>query len=228
MTGIIYKHTNKINGKCYIGQTTVGLKERLNQHIKEKGNFLFPNAIRKYGIENFTSEILEHNVSNLDDREIYWINYYDSFNNGYNMTEGGEGFTSKQRKKWISEHYDEHIENMRKNGLLYMTGDKNPFFGKTHSEENKIKSVNNRKNNNNGEYHPNGNRTAKKFLYTDPNGKEYIVFNESKKFCDEHEINVKLFQRYPNQIIQKSKMWNSRTSKITFNTIGWKREEIID
>ena len=224
--GIIYKHTNKINGKSYIGQTVQTMEIRLKQHLKEKRNFAFISAIKKYGVENFTSEVIESNVENLDEREKYWIKYYDTYNNGYNMTEGGDGFTSEQKKKWIAENYDKHIENMRKNGLFDTKGKNNPFFGKHHTEETKNKSVNNRKANNGGEYHPNGNRTAKTFKFISPTGEEFIVFNSAKKFCEKHRINVKLFQKYPNQIIQKSNYWNSRISEITLNSIGWKREEV--
>ena len=48
-------------------------------------------AFVKYGIKNFTIETIEECENNmLDDREIYWISYYDSFNNGYNATRGGQ------------------------------------------------------------------------------------------------------------------------------------------
>lgn len=226
-TGIIYKHTNKINGKSYIGQTVQTMEQRLKQHLKNKKNHNFINAINKYGIDEFHSEIIEEVDENkLDEKEIYWIAYCNTYNNGYNMTEGGDGFTSTQRKKYISENYGKHIENMKKYGLLDMKGEKNPFYGKKHSEENMKKSVNNRKNNNNGEYHPSGNRTAKNFIFISPDGKEYKVFNSAKKFCEEQGINVKIFQKYPNQIIKESKMWNSRTSQEVKNSVGWKRLEI--
>jgi len=214
-TGIIYKHTNKINGKSYIGLTTHSMEERLKQHLRNKNKHKFINAIKKYGIENFLSEIIETVEENLlAEREIFWIKYYNTYNNGYNMTEGGEGFTSNQRKNWIKNNYDKHIKNMKENGLLSMKGEKNPFYGKKHSEENLKKSVNNRRKNNNGEYHPNGNRTAKTFLFISPEGKEYKVFNSAKKFCEEQGINVKIFQKFPNQVIERGK------SK------GWKRLEI--
>ena len=47
--------------------------------------------MKNYGPENFSIEKIEE-TENLDEREIYWIQYYDSFNNGYNMTLGGKGF----------------------------------------------------------------------------------------------------------------------------------------
>ena len=92
--GYIYKITNNINGKVYIGQTTRTIKDRWKQHIndsKSKTNLpYFHKAINKYGPENFSIEkIIEAPQSELDELEIFYIKKYDSYNNGYNMTLGG-------------------------------------------------------------------------------------------------------------------------------------------
>ena len=90
MKKFIYKITNNINGKVYIGQTN-NPKRRFQEH-KNKGygeaKILY-YAFDKYGIENFSFETIEE-VKNYNEREKYWIKYYDSFENGYNLTEGGE------------------------------------------------------------------------------------------------------------------------------------------
>ena len=93
MEKYIYKITNKINGKSYIGQTT-DYKRRFSEH-KAKGynneeNKLLYYAFDKYGIDNFTFEVIEDKTPNYNEREKYWIQYYDSYENGYNMTLGGE------------------------------------------------------------------------------------------------------------------------------------------
>ena len=96
MRGFIYKVTNTINGKYYIGQTIQNVKERFYQHCATKCsqailNMVIHKAINKYGKSNFTIEVIEEVEStNLNDRERYWIRYYDSYNNGYNSTEGGQ------------------------------------------------------------------------------------------------------------------------------------------
>ena len=96
MRGFIYKITNTINGKFYIGQTIQNVKERFYQHCATKCsqailNMVIHKAITKYGKSNFTIEVIEEVESaNLNDRERYWIRYYDSYNNGYNSTEGGQ------------------------------------------------------------------------------------------------------------------------------------------
>ena len=91
---IIYKFTNKINNKCYIGVTNIGFDERKKQHIhsSKKPKYQFHKAIKKYGIDSFLEEILEKDIKTkklANKLEIYYINLFNSYKNGYNMTEGG-------------------------------------------------------------------------------------------------------------------------------------------
>ena len=93
----IYMITNKINNKKYIGQT-LNFKKRKKDHIcnarDNKINTHLYLAMRKYGIENFKFDILEEvKKEELNDKEIYYIKKYDTFNTGYNMTNGGENVT---------------------------------------------------------------------------------------------------------------------------------------
>lgn len=94
----IYLITNKINNKQYIGQTVRTVQERWHQHISQayrySDNCYLHNAIRKYGKDNFIITTIEEieNINILDDREIYWIQYYNTYApNGYNLTLGGNG-----------------------------------------------------------------------------------------------------------------------------------------
>lgn len=93
----IYKVTNLINGKVYIGQS-IDIRKRWRQHknaAKSKEKSLFYSAIRKYGIENFSFEIIEEcSLEELDDKEKFYIEKFNSYigwenSNGYNMTTGG-------------------------------------------------------------------------------------------------------------------------------------------
>lgn len=94
----IYKITNDINDKIYIGKTTQTIQERFRTHIKDskrgyKNRPLY-NAINKYGIEHFSIEEIEECPEDiLNDREKYWIEYYGSYKYGYNGTLGGDGRT---------------------------------------------------------------------------------------------------------------------------------------
>jgi group I intron endonuclease len=94
--GIIYKVTNLINSKVYIGQTLKLLHKRRIAHlnsIKKYPEIALYKAIKKYGEENFEWVILEEvEESLLNEREIFYIKEYNSYNSGgYNMTTGGEG-----------------------------------------------------------------------------------------------------------------------------------------
>ena len=112
----IYKITNKVNGKVYIGQSIRPIEQRFQRHINDAVNNIldthFARAIRKYGKENFYIELVEtcDNQTELNLREQYWIRKYDSINNGYNETDatskcGGNTYMSKTESemKEISE-----------------------------------------------------------------------------------------------------------------------------
>ena len=88
----IYKITNKLNGKCYIGQTS-DYKRRFIEHKalgygQEKNKVLYL-AFQKYGINNFNFEIIAY-CEDYNEKEKFYIAKYNSFENGYNMTSGGE------------------------------------------------------------------------------------------------------------------------------------------
>ena len=114
--GLIYKIINTCNNKIYIGQTTYALNDRWCQHksavydkTKHTYNYKIYKAMRKYGINNFNIEIIEEIDNNkLDEREQYWIKYYNSVENGYNITYGGKGCIL---------HTDEQLLNLWNQGL---------------------------------------------------------------------------------------------------------------
>lgn len=92
----IYKITNLLNDKCYIGKTDVHtIEERFKEHIKDSKRYLnrpLYRAFNKYGVENFQIEEIEQcSIKESSEREKFWINYYNSFHNGYNATLGGDG-----------------------------------------------------------------------------------------------------------------------------------------
>lgn len=94
--GFIYKITNKINNKSYIGKTEQQIWKRFQEHISDskkercKHRPLY-RAMNKYGVDNFSITLVEE-CSNTAEREIYWINLYGTYgNSGYNATKGGDG-----------------------------------------------------------------------------------------------------------------------------------------
>lgn len=91
----IYKIINDINDKIYVGKTDFPLEKRFREHCSDafrERNEKRPlyAAMRKYGIEHFTIELIEE-TNNPEEREIYWIGFYDGYTRGYNATKGGDG-----------------------------------------------------------------------------------------------------------------------------------------
>lgn len=97
--GIIYRVVNLKNNKVYIGQTIQKLEERKSKHYSVANNpnikgYYFQRALNKYIEQDWEWSILEKCDSNLlNEREIYWIKYYNSYKKGYNSTEGGAGIS---------------------------------------------------------------------------------------------------------------------------------------
>lgn len=130
---IIYKITNKLNGKVYIGQTTRTIEQRFRQHIKRAkegdGRHIYC-AMRKYGIENFDVVQIDsaNSIEELNSKEEYWIKQYNSIKDGYNMTGGVDNpmnyseIISKHNKKMRTEEVRNKIskslsEYRKKNGF---------------------------------------------------------------------------------------------------------------
>lgn len=126
--GIIYAYTNLESGRMYIGQTIDPerrFKEHLTANYKQGWHIDYQNNPDKYEYS-----IIEMNVpeDKLDEREIYWISFFDTYNNGYNLNEGGGGIRGYR-----------HTEETKKKMSDNNTGESNPFYGKHHTEESKKK-----------------------------------------------------------------------------------------
>lgn len=110
---VVYCHTNKINGKKYIGITCQELNQRFRNGKGYKSSPHFNNAIKKYGWSNFEHEIL---FSDLDEktakeREVEMISQYKTRNTdyGYNVTPGGEGYSGSD-SPWFGKHHTEEAK----------------------------------------------------------------------------------------------------------------------
>jgi group I intron endonuclease len=152
---VIYKITNLINGKQYIGRDS-----KNNPNYYGSGPAI-KNAIKKYGKENFKKEIIEHceNINHLMERERYWLEYYDvgknsKFYNLHNLSFGGS-LAGENHPMFGKHHSSESIQKMRnvkigKTASAYTkaklsklrTGEKNNMFGKKHSIETRKKMSN--------------------------------------------------------------------------------------
>jgi group I intron endonuclease len=139
-----YLITNTQNNKVYVGQTQ-SIPGRWKDHLrtakypeKYKVSFsLIHKAIRKWGVDNFIIEQLDVQSSGKDinDSEIKWIAYYRQRlgkNNVYNLTNGGDGIKGYQ-------YTEKQLKALSERMIGKMEGEKNPFFGKKHSEATKKK-----------------------------------------------------------------------------------------
>lgn len=159
--GIVYKVTNLIDGKVYIGQTVQTLRRRRRAHenLSAKPSTYFHRALAKHGFANFSWEIVDNCASkqSLHAREQYWIDHCACMAPaGYNSAEGGKGGAYlESHKQRISEALKGRVvsaetrqkqSRMRKGMKMppsaiekfkARTGEKNSFFGKTHAEETK-------------------------------------------------------------------------------------------
>ena len=200
---LIYKVTNLINNKVYIGLTIQTLNARKSRHLIDakiqRYNSYFHAAIRKHGKDNFQWEIIKtaQNEEQLKQFEIEEISKYQSNNPefGYNLTIGGDALFGKDNPFYGKTHSEETRQKLREINLGKCSGDKNyfydkhfdgelnPFYGKRHKESSKklIGEVNSRY-----------------FKITTKDGNSIIIKN-LHTFCKENNLvyhSVKLASRY--------------------------------
>lgn len=129
----IYRWVNNVNNKIYIGQT-IHFYDRISQYKNGKGTPLINRALQKYGFDNFDIDVMEYcQPENLDNREQYWINYYQSYdsNKGYNIcsvASSTKGFHHSEETKSL-------LRELSKARDFHLFGEKNGMYGKHHSEE---------------------------------------------------------------------------------------------
>ena len=213
----IYKSTNLINFKSYIGFTK-NFDKRISEHLKSanKSNLFFHNAIRKYGAENFSWEIIYQSKDYFHTKnvmETYFILEYRTFidsGNGYNMTMGGEGLSnpSLQTRRKIGDKSKLRVgrvcskETKEKislaNSNRKMSDQQKQFLreinsGKKQSEET-IK------------------KKSKCYLVTNPNGVEIEIYNLNK-FSVEHGLNQGAMSSVARCCAKQHKGWKVRLLK---------------
>ena len=214
--GYIYKITNKLNGKIYVGQK----KSEIFVDSYWGSGIHISASIKKYGIENFDRQILEwcYSKEELQQKEVYWIEKLNSNNPdvGYNLTKGGEGTPgyrwSEESRKKLSEArkgpnnplYGKHLseEHRRKIGIasknlseenrrkkqIASSGENNPMYGKHHSLETrkKISEMTKKK-------MQEMNLCGRVYRHVCKNcGKEFTSNGSNSKWCPECKVLLKL------------------------------------
>ena len=209
MNYTIYKCICNVTNKVYIGKTKIPLHRRFNEHVysafSRNSTTHFHRAIRKYGKDSFTCEVIESGIQNSGDAilaEIYWIDVFDSMTNGYNLTIGGDGkdgyvtpdhvkksISVTKKTKRVDGQYVSKLAYKKRNSTL-LTRDPNAL------QNIGLKSSLTQRNNGKSRGIKNGNAT-KVSLY-DSNGN--IVFscdtcNEFKLICKERGFPVRVLEQ---------------------------------
>lgn len=133
MFSCIYLWTNEINGKHYVGQTQ-SFYNRMKQYQQGHGTPFIKNAINKYGLDNFSIDILEYcDIEHLDEREQYWIDYYESYNpsKGYNICK----YASTTRGYKHTEEAKKKMSDKAKEKDMHLFGEANGMYGTHHDED---------------------------------------------------------------------------------------------
>lgn len=134
----IYKITNKVNLKFYIGKTTKTVEQRFKRHFynhKTSNTYLYV-SMRKHGFENFCIELLEEtNINDIDDREMFWI---EKTSPEYNMTKGGDGGDTSNSPNYIKNH-KKNCRRGENHPRYNMIKENNPIYGQKRSNDTKSK-----------------------------------------------------------------------------------------
>lgn len=240
--GIIYKATLP-SEKSYIGKTFSDFEKYKQRHIKnalnnnDKYSRAFYNAIRKYGPEKIKWEILFRNkchINKLNSLEEFFIAYYDSMKNGYNMTPGKDGGATWTKVNISKERRIAHGQKIRQiliqNGFYKSRSGANSHLSRTNGQfkiNERIKKTHEKLKRKvrpySGTNHPN----AKRYLLISPNRQLIGAYGNLKHICNKYCLSYKLiFRKINNGIICKNKYWNKNLRFHTNNTIGWEIVEV--
>ena len=186
--GVIYKITNLLNGKCYVGQTIQKLNKRIIHHKNCKTSAI-GRAIQKYGWENFSVEVLEIcSQDKLNECEKFWIKKNNCLSpNGYNFTDGGD--------RSVAVVTDE----VRAKISAANSGEKNPMYGKPGANRGKTAW-------NKGLHH------------TEETKNKISIALKGRKFSDEHKAKISASSKgkiIPKE--QREKISSARKGQPTWN-----------
>lgn len=185
MSKFIYLITSP-SSKVYVGQSTVPFSEKEKWYIKmekyDKTDRKVANAIKKYGWQNMKFEVIEQDDSwtkdQINEREIFWIQYYNSVNEGYNMTAGGDGVDSSLARKLALKHHQTMSPKKKEQRSANCSrGQKQRYATSPDTEETKKRKSDAHKG---------------KYLIESPDGQIWETKLGLKDFAKEHENELKI------------------------------------
>lgn len=230
---IVYKTTNLLNNKIYIG------KDSKNNELYLGSGLLLQKAIKKYGKENFKKEILEYcnNTVELNEKEKFWINFYDSRNVeiGYNLAEGGDGGRTvkqewKKGKKYEEVYGIEKTKEIKEKFSKLRKNKKRSFVNITPEEVGQkiSKSLLGKKMKRSDEHRKKISNTLKKFFKSEAGVEQRKQVSERAKKSRSIESNNKRSQklkgikRAKRDYYPSSRIWYlyDKDNKLIINIIG--------
>jgi len=225
MFGIVYKITNLINGKIYIGQTKRDFEVRWKEHCRIDEGLIVDCAINKYGKQNFDHWVMVRcdSLEEMNHREEYYIRLFNSTNKniGYNISKGGNNreVSEETRNKLSASKMGENnpmfgkipSEETRKKISIANSGENNYMFGKSPSEETRAKMSASKM----GETHPlfgktrseetrkkisNAKNSVKIAIFCPELNKNFESINQAARFinCNPSSVFAVLYQKKQN------------------------------
>ena len=228
----IYRYLNVVNGKSYVGRSN-NLSHRHIEHLSLLRRGVEPcvllnKAWQKYGEENFRYEILCYcDEDELNDREIEFIEKYDSFRNGYNCTEGGDGVLGYKHtdaaKEKIGSHFrgktlsDEHRRKMSESQKgRPLTEDHKVALSSAWTHERKISMTMKRSGENNPNYGKRGKDSCNKSAVIASSGEFFFTFRDAARWCG-------LANTSPIFLVCNGKRQYAGKHPLTGDRLGWHR-----
>lgn len=191
--GIIYKITNNVNGKCYIGQTIKTIEQRIYRHKYKSDPNKMPisAAIKKYGFENFTVEVLLScccDQQELNDQELRLVNELNTWSPcGYNLRAGdGKGSMSEETKKKIG---DKHRGKKASPETIKKLSDSHKGYKVKQETKDKLSLIFKGKKPHINTQIGSSLKNAKHYKLIDPDGNIIEIFN-MKKYCKLHNLHA--------------------------------------
>jgi len=215
--------TNVIDNKSYIGKTIFDLEHRKWRHVNDAvknphTTIYFHRAINKYHKNNFKWIILWKGKCNnewLSNLEKYYIYFYDTFNFGYNMTEGGDGAASGKNNSFCKLSHERRME-------VILKGNKKRKKYKA-SNKTKLKMSNTRKKMYKGRNNP----RSKLYKVISPNNILFIVEDGLENFCKNYKLSFSLMRNSIKNKIKVKQTVKQRQSALTENTVDWRCLECL-
>ena len=200
----IYLITNLFNFKKYVGMTKFSLEERFSQHVKR--GFLLTEAIKKYGEQKFSIELIEvvESAERAYELEIFYIREYNTkAPNGYNLTDGGDGIFGWNITDEYREQCSSRTKELHKNKKIGM-------YGKKHTDETRKKMSESSK----------GNQNCLGRVLSEETKFKISESNRGKKHTD--DTRKKISENHHNVSGEKNPMYGKKHSSETIEKIRQK------